>query len=387
MIYKAFPEFSNTDFVIDEDSFEDIEISDTEDNWFWYFKNTKKGLIKRFVLGRTKQIEKVCTITLIEKDNKNFQPRFNFSIWNITKKACEEFKKEKISHNLIKANVNFNTCHDNFSKLISFIRSIENIDFGASNYSIVDKEKTVNVEKFIEKFNDLTDRELQELLSDKNLRGKDFVNLSFRNEGLNTFKKRLDVNMADEKKWQTFFQKHDWIFGYGLDYRFMTIFDREVSVGDGGTEDKNKPKVDFLNEFSDFTVLVELKTPTTKLYDSSKNRAGCWQFWKDFIDAYSQALEQKAEWTIKGDKGNNKSKDGIKRIHTRTRDPKVILLIGNKEKQIISIRNLEEKELKQDTFELFRRDSKNIEIITYDELYERALFIINKNKSILKSSF
>ena len=55
-----------------------------------------------------------------------------------------------------------------------------------------------------------------------------------------------------------------------------------------------------------------------------------------------------------------------------------ILIIGNSKKQIHEIRNITERELKSDTFELFRRDSRNVEIITYDELYERAKFIVRK---------
>ena len=378
-IYKVYPDFSDSDFIIGEDSFDDVEITDSaNENGFWYFKNIKKGLIQRFVLERTQQIEKICNVTLIKKENDNFTPRFNFQIWNITNKACVQFSKKLLDHNLIKASVNLNSCHENFSQLIGFIKNIEEVNFGISNYAVIDKEKIEKIDTLAKKFNDLNDLELQELLANRNLKGKDFVNLAFRHEGLNIFRKWIEEDMDDEKKWQIFFKNHDWIFGYGFDYRFMTIFDREMSVGDGGTEDQNKPKVDFLNEFSDFTVLVEIKTPKTIFFESSKNRAGCWQLGKDFIDAYSQALEQKAEWSIKGDKGNNKSNDGNRKIETRTRDPKIILVIGNKKKQIINIDNITEKELKQDTFELFRRGSKNIEIITYDELFERAEFIVNK---------
>jgi hypothetical protein len=37
-----------------------------------------------------------------------------------------------------------------------------------------------------------------------------------------------------------------------------------------------------------------------------------------------------------------------------------------------------EKEMKLQTFELFRRDSRNVEILTYSELYDRADFIVNQ---------
>ena len=38
-----------------------------------------------------------------------------------------------------------------------------------------------------------------------------------------------------------------------------------------------------------------------------------------------------------------------------------------------------EAKIKMKTFELYRRDSRNIDIVTYDELYERAQFIVEGN--------
>lgn len=272
---------------------------------------------------------------------------------------------------------------DSFQKMMDFLRSIKFIDFDSkSHFQIKDEdfeEKMKNINSLAQKLTDLSEEEIQELVSNEQIKGRDFVNLAFRKDGLKVFGEKIQNDVSEEREWQEFFQKHDWIFGYGLDYRFMTIFDREMSVGDGGTQDQNKPKTDFLAEFNDFTVLVEIKTPSTQLFDNSKNRAGCWQLSRDFIDAYSQALEQKAKWTLKGNGTQNMSKDGNKILKARTRDPKIILVIGNKKREILDIENYTEKELKQDTFELFRRDSRNIEIITFDELFQRAEFIVNKN--------
>ncbi len=38
--------------------------------------------------------------------------------------------------------------------------------------------------------------------------------------------------------------------------------------------------------------------------------------------------------------------------------------------------NDNEKRIKEKTFELYRRDSRNIKILTFDELLERAKFIV-----------
>jgi len=219
---------------------------------------------------------------------------------------------------------------------------------------------------------------IKEILKN-NITDEDVVGWAYRKNQLEKFKENMSKDIS-ESDWQEFFHKNQWIFGYGLDYRFMSVFDREMSVGDGGTEDQNKPRTDFLNEFNDFTVLVELKLSKTPLFKDSKkgSSAGTWRLSDELFSAYSQILEQKAEWQVKGDQvGKFKSKDGSKILTKKTRDPKAILIIGNKKEQIENIQNFTENDLKADTFELFRRDSRNIEIITYDELYERAKFIVS----------
>ncbi|MDD3066941.1 MAG: DUF4263 domain-containing protein [Candidatus Gracilibacteria bacterium] len=341
------------------------KVFDVDD--FHFFEYLKKE--KCVVLRTTTREREEVILTVIESDNRTI----GVSIQRFTKVSGKPQQQSLFFH------------PEEFKKMIDFLRSIKFIDFtNPSHFQVRDDELIAKIQKLdslAKKFADLGDEEMKDLISNETLKGKDFVNLAFRNEGLKIFKEQLENGMNDEKKWQLFFQQHDWIFGYGLDYRFMTIFDREMSVGDGGTEDQEKPKTDFLSEFNDFTVLVELKVPETPLFENSKNRSGCWCLSQELIDAYSQVLEQKAEWAIKGDRGGNKSKDGRKEIQARTRDPKVILVVGNKQKEILEVQNLTERELKQDTFELFRRDSRNVEIITYDELFERAEFIVRKKSS------
>lgn len=92
------------------------------------------------------------------------------------------------------------------------------------------------------------------------------------------------------------------------------------------------------------------------------------------IDSLSQILEQKASWQIKGEvNANNNFNDEGELINQKTLDPKSILIIGA-DSQFEGTEKI--KQIKLRTFELFRRDSRNIEILTYDELYERAKFIV-----------
>ena len=169
-IYDILPDFQNTDFVIGIDNFENVLIDSASVNGFWYFKNTEKGLIKRFVLQQSPQIEKICVVTLIKKNDGKFTPRFDFQIWHTTKKAFEEFSKETIDQNLIKAKVDLDSCHDNFLLLLNFINSIETIDFGSTSYAVIEKSKKKvfdNVTKetairsFVEKYGpDISDQDI-----------------------------------------------------------------------------------------------------------------------------------------------------------------------------------------------------------------------------------
>ena len=87
------------------------------------------------------------------------------------------------------------------------------------------------------------------------------------------------------------------------------------------------------------------------------------------IDSVSQILEQKASGQIKIET-NQLHDDTGKKIIQKAYDSKVVLIIG-------SWNQLEkctdkEKLIKEKTFELFRQNLRNIEIVTYDELLERA---------------
>jgi hypothetical protein len=278
---------------------------------------------------------------------------------------------------------------DEFQKLLSFLKSIEFIDFSnKDNFQIEDLSTNSGNKALIDssekeiirilKTTDGSDR--VELLNQikNNLTKKDIDILLGRKEALEVFRNQLAILEWSETEWQKFFQEQKWIFGYGLDYRMMTQFDREMNLSSVGTDNKEKVIVDFLMTFTDFTVTVEIKRPDTPIFDKAKNRSGTWSFHNDFIDAVSQVLEQKAEWSILGQNSNNYNKQGDKKLAQRTRDAKAILLIGNKS-EFSNLENIRVSEIKQDTFELFRRDSRNIEILTFDELFERANFIVNQS--------
>jgi len=170
-------------------------------------------------------------------------------------------------------------------------------------------------------------------------------------------------------------EREQWVFGYGLDYRVMRQFGREVTVGGGGTDNQNKPVIDFLMSFTDYTVLVEIKKPDTAIFKANRGgRAGTWEFTSEFMSSVSQIIEQKAEWLSFSQSGKHYNKAGTEVLTARTRNAKSILVIGSGQEFSRSGKPRDENVMR-DTFELFRREIRSIDIVTFDEILERARFI------------
>ncbi|MEQ9309854.1 MAG: DUF4263 domain-containing protein [Balneolaceae bacterium] len=186
--------------------------------------------------------------------------------------------------------------------------------------------------------------------------------------------------LGEEAIWHHFLKNNEWIIGLNVDIRFIRDLLSKQKVGNPNTKGVGNPEVDLLG-ISYFTTLIELKTSKTKIFKkekSSKSRANTWDFSNDFIEAYSQTLSQRSEISenkvIVAEKG-----EIVDTKKNRILDPKAILIVGNRNMEFPHIRNTE-YDLKTDCFERIRRDSRNVEIITFDELFERAFHIVFTEK-------
>jgi antiviral defense system Shedu protein SduA len=117
-----------------------------------------------------------------------------------------------------------------------------------------------------------------------------------------------------------------------------------------------------------FTVLVEIKTPVSPLVLDRKYRNKAPEIGKDLAGGVVQLQAQCAHWANDASwrEGNRDmlSKDGI-----YTCEPKGILVIGSTEQ-------IKDDYEKRSTFERFRRNLHNPEVLTFDELLTRAEFIV-----------
>jgi len=276
---------------------------------------------------------------------------------------------------------------DEWNKLLEFLEKLKFIDFTDSsrfrisqNSIVVDNIVSDEDQALLDTIKSLQggDRSdfLERLTDSKTFTDNDLNVLSGRKSGLKIFREQLyEKSNWTEPNWQEFFENNPWIFGYGLDYRFLSILNREASVSDVDVDGSNTVKADYLMGANDFTVLVEMKVPNTPLFRGNvKLRSRTWGLSKDLMDAVSQILVQKSEWLVNSQLGPHFDEQGGI-IKQSTIDPKAILVLGMKSAISGTDREIETK-LK--TFELFRRDSRNIEIVTYDELYERAHYIVNQ---------
>lgn len=231
--------------------------------------------------------------------------------------------------------------------------------------------------EFIETIKDLEGSQRIDILTairNQNLSKDDLNILTGRKEGLEIFSKNLfEKTSWTELNWQKFFEENTWIFGYGLDYKFFKILQREAKISDVTVGGEEQVIVDFLVGTNNFTTLIEMKRPDTPLFSSESNRSGSWRLSDALTHAISQILEQKAQWIIKSQKIQyDKDRKPIKQ---KTHDPKTILLVGDSNQ--FSGEDLDQI-IKAKTFELYRRSLKDIDIMTFDELHDRANFIVNE---------
>lgn len=255
-----------------------------------------------------------------------------------------------------------------------------------SSYSFIRNKTLPKEEKFVEipggssqliealnsSSNEAIVSSLKHLISSR-LSSSDIDTMLGRKDSLDNFHAMLSQKQKHKEKiWQEFFEKNEWIFGYGLKYRYLRILQRESIVGKSDVDGTNQVIADFLMSDSRFTKLVELKKPDTEIFKKKKNRSDSWCLSSDLTDAVSQILSQKANWEIESQRKSFTS--GGKRIWEATHDVECLLIIGKLSSIDGSERDIE---MKLKTLELFRRNLRNIEIVTYDELLERAAFIVS----------
>jgi len=236
---------------------------------------------------------------------------------------------------------------------------------------------------------------IEDLLKSK-ITEYDIQAIAYRKQQLTEFEKLLNdpdyfnsilienVKLTNESLWQKYFEKNKWIFGYSLNYIFTTsLNDKKLEQIVSGHDFNNSGKrVDGLLKTKGVIsslCFVEIKTHKDILLKDKQYgyRADCWQI----SDPLSGAVAQ-IQKTVHKAKQLQKSKF---ELTTKSGDPtgeeiflvepKSFILIGHL-KEFLTRHGVNQEKYK--SFEIFRRNLINPEIITFDELYERAKYIVEQ---------
>ena len=189
------------------------------------------------------------------------------------------------------------------------------------------------------------------------------------------FEEHLD-DPADElwaeRDWQAFFRRAPWIFGHGLDYVFLVNEEAEVELGGADFGGSGGQRGDELMRTAGqfrFAVLVELKKPTTALISgTAPYRNGAWRVGQEVAGGVSQ-LQANCE-RVRVAANDRSNVDWLNEREMTVADPQGILVVGHTGQLVDNARRA--------SFHRFRRNLWNPTVLTYDELLERARFLVDK---------
>ncbi|RYZ86062.1 MAG: DUF4263 domain-containing protein [Proteobacteria bacterium] len=195
------------------------------------------------------------------------------------------------------------------------------------------------------------------------------------------YRLKLGENTRAETAWQTFFETNTWIFGYGLQLVSCESLDHHkletIVIGNDLFDGAGK-RTDALLKTRGLiskTIFGEIKIHTTRLLQNY-DRPGVYIPSKDLMGAIGQLHKAIHKVALKlgenskriADKEGNPTGEELYFIR-----PRAIAIVGRLS-EFETGGGLNEEMLS--SFELFRQQLVGVEVLTFDELYERTRFIV-----------
>ena len=161
-----------------------------------------------------------------------------------------------------------------------------------------------------------------------------------------------------ESRWQDFFNENPFILTLAFGYPVIKVRD-QASVGGRKLSGYGEKITDFLvkNSLTNNTAIFEIKTPQTPILNKQPFRDGVYTPSSDLSGSINQALDQKYQFQ----KQITQIKDNSRLYDIESYAVHCCLVIGR----------TPDGEERKKSFELFRRNSKDVEIVTFDELLEK----------------
>ena len=394
----------DTEFDMETGDFSGLEIRDSgSSSGFHYFFDIKANhLVTDFILERRQRVSTLCQVTMINKGD-GYSPRLRLWKKDLTKPGRRTIERtvpaDEIT-TLIKATVDTDSCYEQFWRLIDFLQAFKGITFPDNNFRVINREGAQLAEQLRTQDRDTVLRAVQAFVGDTPLSQADINIMMNRKKQIDRF--RLLLNDSDyfesarrelqktdsklpgtEAVWQNFFEQNSWIFGYGLSLVACERLDTgakleqittgsNIFTGAGKRSDAVMRSKGFISSL----VFCEIKTHKTALLEKEPYRSAVYPPTRELAGAVAQVQKTVA-------KALRTMNENIHEFYDDDGTPTDIQVSSIRAKQIVVIGNLAELSVngrsnpeKTSSFELFRNAFHDVEILTFDELYERARFIV-----------
>jgi hypothetical protein len=382
----------STEFDVTAQDLSDLEI---RGQGFPYFYDTRRRqLITEFRLDNRPHVATLLHVALINKDGI-LSPRIK--LWKkdktkIAKTAAMEAIPGTDVPQIVKALVDTGDVYESFWKVIGFLQSCVGLDIPGNSLRLVvgdeaelarllaGQDRTMLLEAVRTAVGGaLTEKDIR-LISNRKAQLDRFRQLLTDQE---YFEQERQQAAGPEAVWQSLFEENPWIFGYGLnlvaceplnDGKLERITTgANIFTGAGKRSDAVMRSKGFISSL----LLCEIKTHKTPLLAATPYRPpDVYQASKDVVGAVAQVQKtaHKALRLVTSELHRLYKDDGTPTdIKISTIRPRQVLVIGRLSEFAVGGSTNPEKIA---SFEQYRRSIQDVEVITFDELYERACFIV-----------
>jgi len=220
---------------------------------------------------------------------------------------------------------------------------------------------------------------------------RDLVAVGYRRKQLQHFERLLEdkeffateqsrLRCKPEDVWQKFFEANTWIFGYGLSYQFLSKLDEGkleqiVRGRDLTGAGKRSDALMKTRGIVSSLCFVEIKRHDTSLLGSAQYRPGAWSPSSELVGGVAQiqttvhsAVEAIGHKLIPDNELGDPTGEVLLNI-----EPRSCLVVGTLA-EFVTPNGINTTKFR--SFELYRRHTWRPEILTFDELLQRARFIV-----------
>ena len=198
---------------------------------------------------------------------------------------------------------------------------------------------------------------IAEIQPEKLVKLQSDIELANLNSLIVRYEEMINKNFS-ESDWQRFLNENPFILSLAFGYPIIKVQD-QASVGGRKISGSGEKITDFLvkNSMTNNTAIIEIKKPQTELLNKKPFRSGVYTPSSELSGSINQALDQKYQFEREISQIKENS-----RIHDiETYSVHCCLIIGK----------MPSDEERQKSFELYRGNSKDVEIVTFDELLNK----------------